>query len=245
MNNDFYLTDYEFIEIYSDDNIINYLHKVAYKICSECKQMKEEENELQQLQCHCVYCNNCLNTKHDKATNNWKVLNVYEKRTLPDIECNCGRRFNRDEAKQLRKDITDNDNEQAQNRLREYINTLCMFCCKKLNNISQSKATTSHIVKLQPENGKDKGIEFLDIPHHICNTCYTDKVWLGGNKEETATDEDENEKEEETKGKGVDKRSKQKSSQQNKDMCKICYKKHVIIGKNNNVSCCGAGCVIY
>ena len=157
----------------------------------------KEDDQLKQLQCHCVYCDSCLNAKHDKATKNWKVLNIYEKSTLPHIECNCGKKFNRNEAGQLRNDITDIDYEQAQNRLREYINTRCMFCCNKLNENAQNK-TTSHIVRLQPENGNDKGIEFLDIPHHICNTCYTDKVWLGG-KEEIAT-EDEEEKEEQDWG---------------------------------------------
>ena len=164
---------------------------------------------------------------------------------MPYIECNCGRKFNRDEVKQLRQDIQDSDYEQAANRLKEYINTLCMFCCNKLNETGQKENKhSSHIVKLQPETGNDKGIEFLDIPHHICHTCYTDKVWLGGGRDETATD-DEGENEEQTKNDKRERRSKQKPKAQDKDMCKICYKKHIIIGKDNNVSCCGVGCIIY
>ena len=119
----------------------------------------------------------------------------------------------------------------------DYVQTLCMLCCKEVAKVTREgdKRTVSQVekykvVRIQQENGNNKGIEYSDVPHVICLSCY------------------EKEKENENINKAKEKKKKVMVIEDKKLVmtCKICRKKHNIINDvKEDGKCCGGGCIIF
>ena len=152
LEGNYYIEEDDIIELLENRNLINELHSNINKICVSCKQIFDT-NLLINLKCSCRYCQNCLIEKANNATKNLKILNKYEKETFAKKICECGNLFDVDDANNNRKDITDNDTNQAKIRMEIYIKTLCMNCLIVLqkfiseNNINNLKTETEESKK--------------------------------------------------------------------------------------------------
>ena len=196
-------------------NMIHYLRKIILSTCSECKKIFNQD-KIKKMKCLCLYCEQCLIKKHNEATNNLKVLNIYELKQSTDFGCNCDKPFNIEEALLLRNDIKEEDHNEAKRRLRDKIKTLCMLCGNEVCHIDQNGKINdlklNKKIKIADEDDNDD--EFVDTRHIACDTCYHKHI------------------EGKEGGKGND----------NGKMCVICHKMHHIIISNETGKC---NCVIY
>ena len=176
-------------------------------------------------------------------------MNAIEKKQLKEIQskCFCGKDLDFDTIIKHTK-YNQNDEKEASERLRNYINNLCLVCTsqlreqdsmndKKYSNI-QSKFKTIKLKK-NIRNDRANGIEYMEIEHLICEKCYLKylkhkKVEIEDEEEE----EEENEKEEEDK-KVIDLES-------GKIFCQICCRNHELDPKvMNEGGCCSGGCITF
>lgn len=212
--------DYEFMEIHQHTyNMVNYLRRAILNTCSECKK-NFKDNEIKKLKCLCLYCEACLEKKHNEATHNLKVLNIYEIKQNTHFKCNCDKVFDTEEVCLLIKNVTEEHYIEAQRRLTQKIKTLCMFCgtpvCQidqagKINNLKPNR-------KIKIADEKDHKDKFIETRHVACDACYNTHLAQGAK--------------EGTRGENNDK------------MCVICHKVHHIINTNNSETCLD-GCVVY
>ena len=133
----YYIEEDDLIEILENSNTINQLNNTITTICVSCKEIFKI-NQLSCLKCLCRYCEKCLIEKSNNVTNNLKILNKYEKKTFSRKFCQCGNIFDFDDAINYRKDITNDDINNAKERMEIYIKTLCMKCLKTLNKFNNS-----------------------------------------------------------------------------------------------------------
>ena len=201
LKDEYILNDYEFIEIKEDTNIINYIQHIASIVCSKCKGNFDKKN-LNHLKCKCLLCDKCLEEMIFNMTNGLKILNSYEKRNLANVKCStCGNNFSYEDAIEHLKDIKEKDNQNAINRMSNYISTLCLICGdlvrEKDNKIKESYLSEEEKdegeeeetinnkkkdnyktiknykkIRVRKENEIGKGINYLDIEHVICFNCY-------------------------------------------------------------------------
>ena len=236
LKDNFYIGECDYIEIYESDNLINAIYNWIISSCFACNQ-KFDIKELKTMKCLCRYCPNCLSSKIKTSTKELKVLNRYELTTFPRELCECGKEFDSQEAIQLLGEDISEESVKAAERMIDYVQTLCMLCCKEVAKVTREgdKRTVSQVekykvVRIQQENGNNKGIEYSDVPHVICLSCY------------------EKEKENENINKAKEKKKKVMVIEDKKLVmtCKICRKKHNIINDvKEDGKCCGGGCIIF
>ena len=200
LKDEYILNDYEFIEIKEDTNIINYIQHIASIVCSKCKGNFDKKN-LNHLKCKCLLCDKCLEDMILNMTSGLKILNSYEKRNLANVKCStCGNNFSYEDAIEHLKDIKEKDNQNAINRMSNYINTLCLICgdlVREKDKIKESYLSEEEKdegeeeetiqnknkdnyktiknykkIRVRKENEIGKGINYLDIEHVICFNCY-------------------------------------------------------------------------
>ena len=196
LKDNYFLNDFEFIEIKEEVNIINYLQHTASIVCSKCKGNFDKKN-LNNLKCKCLLCDKCLEEMILDITGGLKILNSYEKRNLQKTLCtSCGGDFSYEDALEHLKDIKEKDRKNAINRMKNYISTKCLICGTEVrknentdeflrdnsdeteedNNNNQKNKYIElkkyRKIKIRKENDKRKGIDYLDIEHVICYECY-------------------------------------------------------------------------
>ena len=196
LKDNYFLNDFEFIEIKEEVNIINYLQHTASIVCSKCKGNFDKKN-LNNLKCKCLLCDKCLEEMILDITGGLKILNSYEKRNLQKTLCtSCGGDFSYEDALEHLKDIKEKDRKNAINRMKNYISTKCLICGTEVrknentdeflrdnsdeteedNNNNQKNKYIElkkyRKIKIRKENDKRKGIDYLDIEHVVCYECY-------------------------------------------------------------------------
>ena len=196
LKDNYFLNDFEFIEIKEEVNIINYLQHTASIVCSKCKGNFDKKN-LNNLKCKCLLCDKCLEEMILDITGGLKILNSFEKRNLQKTSCtSCEGDFSYEDALEHLKDIKEKDRKNAINRMKNYISTKCLICGNEVrkndnndeflrdnseeteedNNINQKNKYIEikkyKKIKIRKENDKRKGIDYLDIEHVICYECY-------------------------------------------------------------------------
>ena len=196
LKDNYFLNDFEFIEIKEEVNIINYLQHTASIVCSKCKGNFDKKN-LNNLKCKCLLCDKCLEEMILDITGGLKILNSFEKRNLQKTLCtSCGADFSYEDALEHLKDIKEKDRKNAINRMKNYISTKCLICGTEVrknentdeflrdnsdeteedNNNNQKNKYIElkkyRKIKIRKENDKRKGIDYLDIEHVICYECY-------------------------------------------------------------------------
>jgi hypothetical protein len=142
-----------YLSIYNN-SIFEEIHSIILKICFNCFNISET---IIKLECYCQFCQNCLEEFIDKASDNYKILNDYEKNTKAKINCLCKDNFNLDEALKYSKKIQKEDYIEAKKRLNNYINSKCCICVKDIGKYDN--------IKLKLENNEY---------HLICIDCYND-----------------------------------------------------------------------
>ena len=196
LKDNYFLNDFEFIEIKEEVNIINYLQHTASIVCSKCKGNFDKKN-LNNLKCKCLLCDKCLEEMILDITGGLKILNSYEKRNLQKTLCtSCGGDFSYEDALEHLKDIKEKDRKNAINRMKNYISTKCLICGTEVrknentdeflrDNFDETEEDNNNNqknkyielkkyrkIKIRKENDKRKGIDYLDIEHVICYECY-------------------------------------------------------------------------
>ena len=231
---DFYLDDYEFIELFEDKNIISELSSIVK--CSSCDLIKNSDINLITLKCGCTYCEKCFETIIKNLTNGHGYLLECEyQKSKHKFECGCKKIYTyKDLENYYERD--DEQYEEAKKRMNEYIKTKCMICFKNLKKEKGKKIKMRKDCEIQED-------------HFMCESCYN--KYFKQNKitiTEEDDDEEENENEDETKEIGKESESnKQKTKKKSilkadeqKIYCNICSNWHNY--KDEGGSC---ACIIY
>jgi hypothetical protein len=232
LQDDFYISDYEFTEINKLYNLINYLRSSVIKQCSICKQIQKDQNKIKLLYCNCFYCEKCLIAKHNEATHNYKVLNEYEKATFPKTYCACSKVFDVNEYSQMRNDITQEDILLANQRMVCYIKTLCMFCKKKVNKLLQygQLQETSPSKKVYIDNTNELNNESYHYEtHYVCMQCYNERMHKTNNKEKDGS---------------VVVNDSNNNNNTGCIKCEICVTQHTVLPKSDD-KCYNVGCNLF
>ena len=165
LKSDFYLNDFEFIEIKEDYNMINYLQLKLTISCSQCKNFFTKKN-LNNLKCKCLLCDKCLTDMINTITQGKKILNIYEKNNLGKIKCIiCNGNFDYNNTIEYLKDIKESDKDKAINRMMEYANTLCFICGDKV----REKSNNSNNINNSNNNGNISNSDFIQDESSINN----------------------------------------------------------------------------
>ena len=236
LQDEFYLDDYEFIEIIQDKNIKNELCSIVK--CNNCDKVKNnKDEEFIKLKCGCIYCCDCMEETILQLTGNLGLLLEceYEKYKKNKFECFCKKSYSYKDLKEF----VENDEEQiegAKKRMNDYIKKDCMICLKSL--ISDEKVKK---IKMRKDS--------LIPDHFICIPCYKryfKKVKITETEEEDGEEENEDETREMAKEKeNEDDKPKKKQKkivklEEQKIYCNICSTWH---NYKDEVESCG--CFIY
>jgi hypothetical protein len=222
------LSNSEFMELYSDNYILNSLNEMICGLCFSCFENKAKE-ELHVLGCSCRYCKTCLQIKIEKATKGLYVLNAYEKSNYEKMICECNSDFNIEEAVALMMQASDKEMKvnAAKERMKMYVQMKCALCgvdVRKCNdNDNEMKdCVNNHIITIKEENEANKDIDYINSEHLVCEHCM--------------------------------KTIKDKQTQCNVLACVICDKAHVMDDdalmsprkrmKNENGGCCNDKCIV-
>ena len=231
----YYIDDYEIIELLESNILETLIQKYSGALCDNCH--KKEENTVE-LSCGCEFCKKCLTEILLKKTKGIRVLIEFEKKQFKNINCSCGKPFDIEQSlKFISK--SSNDKEEALNRLRKYINTLCLICTKELRMETRKyeyedidESGSYKRVKMKKMNSRGEEGDIYESEHLLCEACY--KRFMGIKVE--LNDFDEDEEDNKPKNDFVDFEKEVIS-------CSICCRKHFfkITQKEN---CCAGGCVI-
>ena len=262
LSGDFYLDDFEYIELIEISNIINSIQKkFEGNVCSKCKETKNV-TELDELNCGCLFCQKCLEELLLTITRGYKVLNVFEKKKLEGTKCICKKDFDLNGALDCYENVENRDFEECIERLKIYIGTICLICTQNVREIKRGKYVdikNFKRLKIKKDKNlklrKDNWEDFLDVDHVICTDCYVKnmKIAIGKEKEIDDEVEDENNENNEERSNVSDKSNTTtnniigKSIDKDKGtvMCNICCKKHFLDPKTfNNNACCAGGCYV-
>ena len=233
LQDEFYLNDFEYIEMFEDENIINSLFtKAIGYACSNCDKEKNENLEIITLDCKCSYCSACLQKILKNLSNNYGYLLPFETTLFnKKYTCKCEKTYFYSDLEKFI-NIDDEMKSKAQERLSNYIDIRCIICTKDLTQEEEPKK-----IKIRKENEFDKD-------HFICNKCYCKN--FKDKDEDSDTENEENEEEEDEDGDG-DKEKKKKgddeikiSKEEHKIKCSLCCKWHHYVGNTE-----GCGCFIF
>ena len=246
----YYIDDLEIIELLESLNILNALCQKYNNNCTKCNNCQEPKNsdEIINFKCGCTFCQDCIEKMVSQMTNGLKCLNPAEKKELEDTKCICGKKYDIDEALKHIKHNKD-DIKESSNRLKQYINTLCLTCNKELrsedpsdpikfNNINDNVKYRKLKIKKSNKNDREKNIEYMEIDHLICEQCYM-KYFKKGKIEIEEEEEDDNEEEHKNDNhKPVD-------FENGTINCGICCRKHDLDAKVLNEGGCCTDCSIF
>ena len=234
----YYIDDYEIIELLDNNILATLISKYAGIVCDSCH--KKDENILE-LKCGCGFCKKCLTDKFLNITKGLRVLNDFEKKQLKNTKCSCGKPFDIEICLKFinknEKDKTD-----ALERLKKYVQTLCLLCNKELREEGPKEGDFKDVdeevnykkIKMKKMNGEGPEAEIYEMDHLICDECYSHYL---KRKIEINDDDDDDEKEEETKEGVID-------VEKETINCAICCRKH-LFRITQNEACCANGCIIY
>ena len=219
LQDDFYLDDYEYIELFEDKNIINELCSITK--CIACDK-SAEISSLIKLKCGCTYCKECFDDIISQLTNNYGFLLECEYGKIKHkLQCACKNDYTyKDLAEFVER--TDEKLEEAKKRMAQYIKTDCMICLRNLINEEKVKK-----IKMR----KDDPMQTPD--HFMCNNCY--KKCFKENKMTTSDDEieEENENEDQTREMAKEK-EKEKENEEDKPKKK---KKKIVKSEEEKIYC--------
>ena len=166
--NDENLEDYEYMHLYNESfmetfhrKFKEYINIKKFWICSKCKRILPN---IKKLNCGCYYCRGCLDKIIKKMTNEYILLNKYEKKFIGKVRCLCGN--NMDIISVINDEEKNNKNinlyESMVERFNQYIKTLCMNCEIKLSDCNDGKINVI--------GNKNK---IINENHVLCKKCMT------------------------------------------------------------------------
>ena len=166
----FYLEDYEYLYLYNENildsiqrKLVNYITEEKIWFCSKCQKFLKNTKK---LKCGCYYCSNCLYDIIFKMTNEYMILNKYEKKHIGKVRCQCGVNMDilsviEDEEQKEKNNKYKDKYKSMVERFNEYIKTLCMNCeIKIFDNNNPDKVNVL--------NNKN---EQITESHVLCKKC--------------------------------------------------------------------------
>ena len=232
----YYIDDYEIIELLDNNILATLISKYAGIVCESCH--KKDENIIE-LKCGCGFCKKCLTDKFLNITKGLRVLNDFEKKQLKNTKCSCGKAFDIDTCLKF---INKNEKDKidALERLKKYVQTLCLLCNKELREEGTKEGDFKDVdedvnykkIKIKKMNGEGPEAEIYESDHFICDECYSHYL-----KRKIEINDDDDENEEETKDGVID-------TEKATINCSICCRKH-LFRITQNEACCANGCTIY
>ena len=162
-------------------NIFNYSFSYIWSnniqnLCFKCRMIKVETLT---LKCGCQYCKSCLLEKINKVTNNYIILNGYEKNNIEEENCICDKIFDLNEGLKLI-EVDKIYNRKAIERMIEIINNQCFICQKNIeqkidvpsNKNNNKNYEISIIIPNSFIKGKIENLDYINDKHFICTNCY-------------------------------------------------------------------------
>ena len=166
----FYLEDYEYLYLYNENildsiqrKLVNYITEEKIWFCSKCQKFLKNTKK---LKCGCYYCSNCLYDIIFKMTNEYMILNKYEKKHIGKVRCQCGVNMDilsviEDEEEKEKNNKYKDKYKSMVERFNEYIKTLCMNCEIKIFDNNNPD-------KINVLNNKN---EQITESHVLCKKC--------------------------------------------------------------------------
>ena len=252
LRDNYYIDDLEIIELLESLNIINALcQKYNNMICNQCREKSDEKN-IFELKCGCTFCMDCLEAILLKMTNGIKYLLPIEKKEFESTKCMCGKTFDLENTLKHVKS-NKNDIKDASNRLKGYINTLCLICKFDLreedenspNKYKDTKQRKYKIIKLKKnmKNERSNGIDYMEIEHLVCEYCHM--KYFQGKSIKIENEEGEEEEEDNEIGNLKNNNSKIVDLEKGTIKCEICCVKHDLDPKFSSDGGCCTACNIF
>ena len=226
LKGDFYLDDYEYIEIFEESNIINEICRISQ--CLICQKSSLDDSSLIHLDCGCTYCSNCFENIFKDITKGKGYLLEIESKLYSNknLTCGCKKKYYYHDLEKFHEKNEDEDEEQeAEERKKDYITKYCMSCFKDL----EQKDSKVKKIKMR----KDSNM----LDHFMCTECYN----INFKNKPPEEDEEEEEEENEDDTRDMAKDSNSKIRIVNKDdqtvQCRICSEVHKYIEDTGNCAC--------
>ena len=237
LQDSYYIDDYEIIELLDNNLLTTLVSKYAGITCENCH--KREENIIE-LECGCEFCKKCITDKFLNITRGKRDLNDFEKKKFKSTKCICGKPFDIENSLKCI-DRNEKDRLDALNRLKKYVQTLCLLCEKELRIEGKKEGefkdadeeTTYKKIKMKKMNIEGPEAEIFYSDHFICDDCY--KKYLKRKIEINDDSIDENEEENLDDVINIEKETIN---------CSICCRTH-LFRITQNEACCANGCAIY
>ena len=225
LQDDFYLDDFEFSELFDEENIINKIFSNSKgNKCVDCGKVKGDDIELISLECKCSFCHDCLQEIIMKMTNKFGYLLPCEVEMFNNkFKCKCGKIYTYNDFEKLY-NVDDEQKEKSKERLAFYKENYCLICMKNLIKDLDMKKITIKKEKLD------------DKEHFICNRCYCKHF---RNVDPDSDDEDMT-KEDVTKEEDKNSNEVKVKKDEHKIKCSICRRWHHYLGDVE-----GCGCSIF
>ena len=226
LQGDFYLDDYEYIEIFEEYNIINEICKNLE--CYSCQKSSLNGASIIKFKCGCTYCSDCFEKVFNEITlGNGYLLDIEIKLyNNKNFTCKCKKKYYYQDLVEYHEKNED-EIRAANERKVDYIKKYCMSCFKDL--VKENKIKK---IKMRKETN------ILD--HFMCSDCYN----LNFKEKPSDDNEEEEEEENEDDTRDMAKESNSKIKIVNKDNqtihCNICTETHKYIEDSGN-----CGCLIY
>jgi hypothetical protein len=220
---DFYLDDYEYIEIFEENNIINEICKKFE--CLYCQKMLNGSS-LIQFNCGCTYCSDCFEKIFNGITGGKGYLLDIECKINGNngFTCNCKKKHYYQDLEKFH-DHNEDEIQEADGRKKDYIKKYCMSCFKDL----EQKETKVKKIKMRKESNT--------LDHFMCTECYN--LNFKNKPSDEGEEEEEEENEDDTRDMAKDSNSKIRIV--NKDdqtvQCRICSEVHKYIEETGNCAC--------
>ena len=224
LQGEFYIDDYEYSELIDDDNIINNLYaNTKGSKCISCEKMKSDDDKMITLDCKCCFCSGCFKKLISNLTKNTGFLLPCEVDMFgKKFKCNCDKLYTYNDLLKFC-NITDEQKEDAKERLSHYKDTCCLICLRNLMKDDDMKK-----IKIRKEKPDDKD-------HFICNKCFRKHF-----KNEANDSEDEENTKDENNEDNRDDDEIKVVKEEHKIKCSICRRWHHYSGSSE-----GCGCNIF
>ena len=224
LQSDFYLDDYEYIEIFEENNIFNEICK-NYE-CLHCQKSSLNPESLVQLNCGCTYCQDCFEKIFKDITIGYGYLLDIEAKLNgnKNLICKCKKKYYYQDLEKFHEKDED-EIHAAEDRKKDYIKKYCMSCFKDL----EQKESKVKKIKMRKDSNT--------LDHFMCTECYN----LNFKSKPSDENEEEEEEENEDDTRDMAKESSSKSKIVNKENqivhCRICSEDHKYIEETGNCAC--------
>ena len=223
LQSDFYLDDYEYIELFEENNIINEICKKFE--CFSC-QKTISGSSLIQFNCGCTYCSDCFEKIFNGITKGKGYLLDIECKlnNNNNFTCNCKKKHTYHDLEKFHEQDED-EIQAAEDRKKDYIKKYCMSCFKDLE---QKESKVKKIKMRKISNTLD---------HFMCTECYN--LNFKNKPSEEVEEEEEEENEDDTRDMAKESSSKNRIvNKENQTVhCRICSEDHQYIEETGNCAC--------